>query len=298
MDLPKGTGGASPGTGGRAAGGAAADFLSQGGGPASQRAGGARAPIGAGNTGIGRANVAANPAGRAQNAAGNRAGRIENRGEWQQNRDQRADEIRNEFNDNHPVADFWSDNPGWAAMRITRPFRWASWGAVGAWGGYGAESSYNYGEDVYYQDGAVYSGEQQVATEEEYAQQAEDLAANAPDTPASDMEWMPLGVFALTQDGQATGAEPTLFLQLALSKQGVIAGTFENKTSGEKQTLEGMVDKASQRAAWGIVDKQRPIVETGIANLTKDSAPALIHFADGQTQQWLLVRLNDPSEKK
>jgi hypothetical protein len=39
-------------------------------------------------------------------------------------------------------------------------------------------------------------------------------------------------------------------------------------------------------------------METGIANLTEDSAPALIHFADGQTQQWLMVRLNEPSTDK
>ena len=40
--------------------------------------------------------------------------------------------------------------------------------------GYGSQPTYyNYGENVYYQDGAVYNGDQQVATEEEYAQQAE-----------------------------------------------------------------------------------------------------------------------------
>jgi hypothetical protein len=37
-------------------------------------------------------------------------------------------------------------------------------------------------------------------------------------------------------------------------------------------------------------------METGIYNLTKDTAPALVHFADGQTQQWLLVRLDEPKE--
>ena len=36
------------------------------------------------------------------------------------------------------------------------------------------------------------------------------------------------------------------------------------------------------------------ILETGISNLTKDTAPALVHFEDGQTQQWLLVRLEEP----
>lgn len=54
------------------------------------------------------------------------------------------------------------------------------------------------------------------------------------------------------------------------------------------------MDKKSQRAAWGIKGKDRPIIETSIANLTKDSSPALIHFANDETQQWLLVRLEEP----
>jgi hypothetical protein len=29
-------------------------------------------------------------------------------------------------------------------------------------------------------------------------------------------------------------------------------------------------------------------------NLTKDEAPALIHFGTEKTQQWLLVRMDDP----
>ena len=36
------------------------------------------------------------------------------------------------------------------------------------------------------------------------------------------------------------------------------------------------------------------LMETGISNLTEDTAPALIHFADGSTQQWLMVRLEEP----
>jgi hypothetical protein len=37
-------------------------------------------------------------------------------------------------------------------------------------------------------------------------------------------------------------------------------------------------------------------METGIVNLTKDEAAALLHFTDGQTQQWMLVRLEEPEE--
>jgi hypothetical protein len=193
---------------------------------------------------------------------------------------------------------FWTDHPNWAAWRINRPYRWATWGALTGWVGYGASEPayYNYGENVYYQDDAVYSGDQQVATADEYAQQAEDLAASAPEKAPDESEWMPLGVFAVTQDGQKSGAEPTLFMQLAISKEAIISGTLSNKATGETQTLEGMADKKSQRAAWGVAGKQRPIMETGISNLTQDTAPALVHFADGETQQWLLVRLEEPKQ--
>ena len=105
---------------------------------------------------------------------------------------------------------------------------------------------------------------------------------------------MPLGVFAMTADGEPTGAEPTMYLQLAVSKQGVINGTFQNTATNAVQAVEGMVDKQTQRAAWTAVGKTRPLMETGIVNLTQDTTPALVHFADGTTQQWLLVRMDKP----
>ncbi len=81
-----------------------------------------------------------------------------------------------------------------------------------------------------------------------------------------------------------------------MNKEGVISGTLRNEATGETQTLEGMIDKKSQRAAWCVQGKSWPIVETGLSNLTKDTFPALLHFSDGQTQQWLLVRLEDPKK--
>ena len=243
--------------------------------------------------------LAAGAAGaRAQNLASNRAGRVENRQELQGNRQQRRDEVRNQVAENHPRLDFWSDHPGWAARRITRPYRWATWAALGGWIGYGAgePTTYGYGENVYYEGDQVYYGDQAVATADQYAQQADAIAASAPQTKPESSEWLPLGVFALTQDGQASGVEPTLFMQLAISKEGVIAGTLKNMATGQVQTLEGMADKKSQRVAWGVAGQKRPIMETGISNLTQDSSPALIHFADGQTQQWLMVRLPEPKQ--
>ena len=128
--------------------------------------------------------------------------------------------------------------------------------------------------------------------------QAETIIESAPEVAPEQAEWMPLGVFALTQDGQKSGPNPSLFLQLAISKQGVIAGTLRNTATESTQEVEGMVDKQSQRAAWNVKGKTRPIMETSVLNLTEDTAPALVHFADGQTQQWLLVRLEEPTDKK
>jgi hypothetical protein len=298
-----------------AAGGAAAAFL-RGEGAAGRPAAG-QLPAGEQRPAAGRvenrADVAGNRTDRAQTRTdrvdartdvrsdrmANRPDRIENRQQWQDNRVERRDEIWDHV-DNHPISDFWSEYPGWAALRITRPYRWATWGAITGWVGYGWSEpvSYNYGDTVYYEGDTVYQGDQVVASADEYAQQAETIAASAPETPPADAQWMPLGVFALTPDGEASGADPTLFLQLAISKEGIISGTFSNTATSQTQGIEGMADKKSQRCAWTVVGNTRPIMETGVNNLTEDTAPALVHFADGQTQQWLMVRLEDPQDSR
>jgi hypothetical protein len=107
---------------------------------------------------------------------------------------------------------------------------------------------------------------------------------------------MPLGVFAITQDGDAPEVDPTMFLQLTVSKQGVIAGSLRNTLTDEIKPVQGMVDKDTQRAAWTISDQPLPVMETGLGNLTQDTTPALVHFADGSTQQWLLVRMDQPTD--
>ena len=235
---------------------------------------------------------------RRQGHAESRPDRIENRQEWQNNRGERRDQVRDQVRENHPRLDFWSDHPNWARRRVNRPYRAATWGALAGWAGYGASAEpvgYDYGEDVYYEDDSVYYGDEEVASAEEYAQQAEEIATSAPEVDEANAEWLPLGVFALTQDGQASGAEPTMFLQLMISKEGVIAGNFNNSATDTSTEITGMIDKKSQRAAWTAKGKTRPLIETGLQNLTEDSAPALVHFEDGQTQQWLMVRLEDPA---
>jgi hypothetical protein len=60
--------------------------------------------------------------------------------------------------------------------------------------------------------------------------------------------------------------------------------------------VHGSVDKQTQRAAWTIGDNQDNVIETGIYKLTKDEAPALVHFGKDRTVQWLLVRIKKDDE--
>jgi hypothetical protein len=178
---------------------------------------------------------------------------------------------------------------------------WAvpAWGSVAAWVPYGWSDPvyYNYGDNVYYQGDQVYYGDQPVATAEEYANQAAAIAASVPqDVKPAESDWMSLGTFAIMPDGKPSDVDPTMFLQLNVSKQGIISGTYRNTETDITKQVEGMVDKQSQRAAWTAEGEDRPLMETGIGNLTQETAGVLVHFDNGDTQQMLLVRLDKPDE--
>jgi hypothetical protein len=197
-------------------------------------------------------------------------------------------------------AGYWGRHPNWRwgwGNYNRNWWAWATVGAVGGWlaGGLAQPVYYDYGTNLYYEGDQVYYNGEVVASADEYVEQAQAIAANVPEVQPDSVEWMPLGVFALTQkDGSVE--DSTLFLQLAISKEGIIAGTFQNTATGKDTEVEGTVDRESQRAAWGPVGESWPIMETGIANLTENEAGALLHFADGQTQQWTMVRLDEPQD--
>ncbi|MEN1680547.1 MAG: hypothetical protein AAGJ46_13235 [Planctomycetota bacterium] len=184
----------------------------------------------------------------------------------------------------------WRSNQNWWA--------WASAGAVTGWlvSGYGNSQPvyYDYGTNLYYEGDQVYYEGDVIASAAEYTSQAQEIAAAVPDVEPDAVEWMPLGVFALTEKGGAA-EDSYLFLQLAISKEGIIAGTFRNSLTDKSTEVEGTIDQESQRAAWGPVGEDWPIMETGIYNLTENEAGALVHFASGETQQWGMSRLDEPN---
>ena len=173
---------------------------------------------------------------------------------------------------------------------------------------------YNYGDTVYVENNTVYKDGQPLASEQEYATQAiqyasvevpppppmpAEPAAETPEQDAAMQEfmdnWMGLGVFAVGRETE-DNVTPRYYLQIAVSKDGFIAGTCYDSIDDKTVPLTGSVDKKSQRAAWKMADNNDLVMETGIYNLTQDSAPAMIHFGKDKSETRLLVRMEQPKD--
>lgn len=161
--------------------------------------------------------------------------------------------------------------------------------------------AYGSGGNVYYEDNTVYVNGEASGTPVEYAQEAIDIAAAAPlpseqTVETSDEDWLPLGVFAFTQedvdDSQA-------MIELAVNKDAVIAGTYYNEATNVSRPLKGSIDQESQRAVFGFADgkDENIVVETGMYSLTEEEATGLLHLGTEDSNPVLLVRLEAPEEE-
>ncbi len=201
----------------------------------------------------------------------------------------------NSFNNGWYVA-----HPGaWRAAAWTAAAVWAgaTWGSVSSYCGYPAEPAiYDYGGSVVYMDDSVYYDGQVVATAEEYAEQAVAIAEIGEKAqPTEKEEWVSLGVFGMVK-GEET--EANQIFQLAVNKEGIIRGNYYDALSDSTLPVQGAVEKETQRAAWTVADRKETVYETGIGNLTKEETTMLVHFGKNRTQQWTLIRLEQPEEGK
>jgi hypothetical protein len=232
-------------------------------------------------------------------------------GNWNDFTRQHATVVRNNFNNFYTAnrygqfftpnwyRDNWQHGYFWN-YRAPTPWYWWNFGTVpliNNWLAWNAVSPlyYNYGDNFLYQNGVVYYNQQPLGPVDTYIDQATQLALSGQQAlaNATDLSWLPLGVFALTHGEQS---EPTMFVQLAVTKSGLIGGTYRNTATNEIQTVSGKVDPTSQRAAWTIGDSPSFVMEAGIYNLTQDVAPVLMHWGTDLTQTWLLTRVPAPAQ--
>jgi hypothetical protein len=246
-------------------------------------------------------------------AARTRADRLPaDRQERIQNRQDRAQEIRKDWDDRWDNIHDEIFEPGWRLeypnlARANYHYNWPNseyfWAAatmagVAAWTAseWDEEADYDYGGSVVYEGETVYVDGQAAGTTADAAAMAttqadagaQQMAATAAAGQADQTEWMPLGVFALVNE---EAGDPTRYLQLAVSKEGLISGTFYNAATDQAQPVYGALDRQTQKVAFYAGDKKDTVVEAGIYNLTQEQAPVLIHFPGGRAQEYLLVRL-------
>ena len=194
---------------------------------------------------------------------------------------------------------------GWYSLypRAWYPYRWAGaglwatygWASTAAYLGWAADPiAYDYGTNIVYNDdGQVYQDGTPVASQDDYAQQAQDIADTGRQAmPGDQEEWQALGVFGLVQGDDTTAND---LFQLGINKQGVIRGNYYNALSETTLPVYGSVDQQTQRAAWSIGDKQDVVYEAGLSNLTQEATPCLVHFGKEKTQQLTLVRIEQPA---
>jgi hypothetical protein len=209
--------------------------------------------------------------------------------------------VRSNFHYYNAFTPSWYNRyPGaWFAAGAVAGAAWAApaWGACASSVGY-AESAppyiYDYGDNITYQDGSVYYGDQPAATEAQYADQASQFAAAGQQAdPGPAAVWQPLGVFAMVKGDETTSND---IFQLAMDKNGVVRGNYYNAVSDAVTPVAGSLDKTSQRVAWTIGDKKFPVYEAGLYNLTQDQTTMLVHFDKDQTEQYRLFRVEQPKD--
>jgi uncharacterized protein (TIGR03000 family) len=171
-------------------------------------------------------------------------------------------------------------------------WRYTNWAGLLSWLGWNIKPiNFDYGINIKIQYGIVFRDEVKEATEEDYYAQAVELAKAKPDAQPGADGWLPLGAFALVQEGQT---EPSAVTHLAINKSGIIRGNYFNAATRTDYPLRGAVDKKTQRVAGSPGDQKEIVFEVGLYNLTLDVTPVLVFSGKDKTEQWLMVRLKSP----
>ncbi len=174
----------------------------------------------------------------------------------------------------------WSVEASWPNLVVWLPWKWSR------------PIYYYYGPNgvIYYSETPDFTYLVPVDSNLRFIAEAVRLA-NTPQPLSTDQSnWMPLGMYALSTDSDSNEM-PNEYLSLAVSKGGAVSGAYINVRNNEMLEIRGAVDPKSQRVAWKFVDKDWPIMESGMYNLTKEESTLLVHTSSHRTEPRVIVRV-------
>ncbi|HLA83352.1 MAG TPA: hypothetical protein VJL29_01045 [Thermoguttaceae bacterium] len=188
----------------------------------------------------------------------------------------------------HPHADAWAAVAAWPVL--------AGW--VGVSGSYPQEYGTVYENNTYYitDDGVpVAEGTDESVTE--YPEDANDSTSEETTQGANATEnandWLPLGVYAVVPPNANT--TPDRVFQFAVNKNGVIRGAYYDAVSDQTSPIQGAVNKQTRRAAWTVGSNRQKVMETNLTSFVEEQAGVTVHQGNGKTEQWTMVRLENPT---
>jgi hypothetical protein len=219
--------------------------------------------------------------------------------------DRRRDHWDDLFDHHWWASSWWRPRPAVGFSVNISPWWWwrpIVWTSVGTF--FGAAISqqpivYDPGTTVIYEGDTYYINGQPAGSATAARQQAitlatppvEEIPVPEPAPEGQPDHWLPLGVWALTQEERG---DAVIFMQFSVDKDGILAGAYKNIMTGDEQPLLGQLDRESQRIAWHVGEATQTVYETGLANLENDIASVFVHFGESETQTWLLVRIPSP----
>jgi hypothetical protein len=110
--------------------------------------------------------------------------------------------------------------------------------------------------------------------------------------PPADLEWMPLGVFAVAPQGTE---QAHIYQQLAVSRKGELKGNSYDAVSDAVQQISGTIDRDSRKATWKV--GTGATFETTLDALL--NTPSTVAMKAGTiSQTWDLVRMEKPAPAK
>jgi len=125
---------------------------------------------------------------------------------------------------------------------------------------------------------------------------AKQLAISGKNDPTKDTTFLPLGVFSIAPQGQA---EASTLVQLAVSKTGIVRGTYYDLLTDHDQPIRGALDKKTQQVAFTFGDQGKVTFETSLGNLTQAKGGIVAHFENGKTSNWTLARYeHEPTDEE
>jgi hypothetical protein len=159
--------------------------------------------------------------------------------------------------DHHPQAWHWHKNNNGDAWKI------ATAASVIAWLGWGGP---NYGTTIIYEPVPAHT----IVIDPDFHGQ-----------------WMPLGVYSLLTGPADTG---TRILQLSISQNGWIRGSYYDMITNETYNVRGRIDQSTQYVQWSIDTNHSLVFYTPLSQLTQSQGVVNVKLPGG-TQQWQLVRM-------